>query len=153
MVKMKIYIDTSVIGGCFDKEFSDYSNALIKQFVLGRFIAVVSNITLEELQKAPEVVRRKIGDIPEENIEYVGLTMEAGDLAEKYIGSGVFNKEQLIDAQHIAIATVERVDVVVSWNFKHIVNLKRIFGVNSVNIREGYHSIEIRTPREVVDEK
>jgi hypothetical protein len=54
------------------------------------------------------------------------------------------------DAQHIAIATVARVDVLVSWNFRHIVNLQRIRGYNSVNLRMGYPMIEIRTPREVL---
>lgn len=54
------------------------------------------------------------------------------------------------DAQHIAIATVARVDVLVSWNFKHIVNLQRIYGYNSVNLRQGFPMIEIRTPREVL---
>lgn len=57
------------------------------------------------------------------------------------------------DAQHIAIATVGRVDVLVSWNFKHIVNLGRILGYNSVNLREGYPTIEIRTPREVLSDE
>lgn len=59
-----------------------------------------------------------------------------------------------IDAQHIAVATISRVDVLVSWNFSHIVNLARIRGYNSVNLRQGYPILEIRSPREVFsDEK
>jgi hypothetical protein len=57
------------------------------------------------------------------------------------------------DAQHIAMASVARVDVLVSWNFKHIVNLQRIRGYNSVNLRQGYPMIEIRTPREVMSDE
>lgn len=66
---------------------------------------------------------------------------------------GVLPAKMRVDAQHIAIATVGRVDVLVSWNFKHIVNLRRIHGYNSVNLRRGYPMIEIRTPREVLSDE
>ncbi len=153
MIRLRIYTDTSVIGGCFDDEFKEYSNRLFDGFVSGSMVAVISAITLNELIEAPAKVRVKLDSIPRDNIEHVLLTKEAGELARKYIESGVFSNNQLIDAQHIAIATVERVDVVVSWNFKHIVNLTNIHGVNSVNIREGYPLLEIRTPREVIGEE
>jgi hypothetical protein len=96
-------------------------------------------------------VREQLELIPEDNIEYVQSDEESGDLAQKYIEGGVLNEGQLADAQHIAIATIERVDVIVTWNFKHIVNLRKIRGFNSVNIREGYQALEIRTPREVIE--
>ena len=73
------------------------------------------------------------------------------DLAEAYIAA-VLSSRMRVDAQHIAIATVGRVDVLVSWNFKHIVNLERIHGYNSVNLRKSYPMIEIRTPREVLSD-
>ena len=152
MIKFKIYIDTSVIGGCFDDEFGEYSNLLFKNFILGKKIAVVSNITLKELKQAPEKVRNKLEEIPEDSLEYVALTEEAEDLAQKYIENGVISSNYLLDAEHIAIATVERIDILASWNFKHIVNINRIRGFNSVNIREGYQILEIRTPLEVIDE-
>ena len=57
------------------------------------------------------------------------------------------------DALHIAVATVARVDVLVSWNFKHIVNLRRIHAYNAVNLKRGYPLLEIRTPREVLDDE
>ena len=152
MLKFKIYIDTSVIGGCFDDEFAEYSNLLIDEFIMGKKIAVISNITLKELKQAPEKVREKLDEIPKENIEYVALSEEAEELAQKYIENGVISSSFLLDAEHIAIATVERIDIVASWNFKHIVNIKKIRGFNSVNIKEGYQILEIRTPMEVIDE-
>ncbi len=85
-------------------------------------------------------------------IEYVTLTEEAEELAQKYIENRVVSANYLLDAEHIAIATIERIDIVASWNFKHIVNINRIRGFNSVNLREGYQILEIRTPREVIDE-
>ncbi len=152
MIKFRIYIDTSVIGGCFDDEFAEYSKLLFQEFIEGKKIAVVSNITLKELKQAPENIRNKFEEIPKENIDYVGLTEEAEELAQKYIENGVISSNYFLDAEHIAIATVEKVDIVVSWNFKHIVNVHKIRGFNSVNLKEGYQLIEIRTPTEVIDE-
>ncbi len=78
------------------------------------------------------------------------LNEESAELARKYIENGVIGQGKLVDAEHIAIATVNRVDVLVSWNFKHIVNLQKIYGYNSVNLRNGYPLLEVRSPREVV---
>lgn len=150
MLKLRVYIDTSVIGGCFDPEFAGHSTRLFRAFQSGILTAVVSDITLNELLGAPENVRNHLNTISEEHIEYVRLDEEAGELAQKYIDDGVLTSGQLVDAQHIAIATIERIDVIASWNFKHIVNLTKIHGFNSVNLREGYPLLEIRTPREVI---
>lgn len=152
MLKFRVYIDTSVIGGCFDDEFGKYSNLLLNDFIIGKKIAVVSNLTLKELKQAPKKVRKKFDEIPKEHIEFVGLTEEAEELAQKYIGNKVISLNHLLDAEHIAIATVEKTDIVVSWNFKHIVNVHKIRGFNSVNLKEGYQLIEIRTPMEVIND-
>lgn len=150
MVRDRIYVDTSVIGGCFDEEFSEYSKRLFDEFIKGGKIVVVSNITLKELKLAPEEVRDKLKEIPENNIEYVALTKESEELAKSYLEGEVISSDYLLDAEHIAIATVENVDILVSWNFKHIVNVKNIRGFNSVNLRKGYQLLEIRTPMEVI---
>ncbi|HPI20964.1 MAG TPA: PIN domain protein [Candidatus Kapabacteria bacterium] len=150
MHKLRIYIDTSVIGGCFDKEFAEWSNKLFDEFIDGKKIAVISDITLEELEHAPENIRILIDKIPNENIEYVALDNESDNLAELYIKNKAITRKFLEYAQHIAISTVVNVDVLVSWNFKHIVNLERIKNYNSVNIKYNYKLIEIRTPREVL---
>jgi len=149
----KIYIDTSVIGGCFDEEFSEWSNKLINEFIVGKKIAVISEITLEELEKAPLKIRNIIQKIPDESKELVVLTDEAIDLSNHYIKEKVISKKHLIDTRHIAVATVNKVDILVSWNFKHIVNFNIIRQYNAVNLKYGYTLLEIRTPREVLDEK
>jgi len=84
-----------------------------------------------------------------ENTNKVELTDEVRNLAQKYIDENVVGKTSIADCQHIALATINNVDVLASWNFKHIVNLERIRGYNSINIREGYKMIEIRTQREI----
>ena len=149
-MRLMIYIDTSVIGGCLDKEFQNASRQLIDKFKQGEMIAVISELTTLELKDAPQEVRDIIREIPEENIDYEELTEEAVNLARKYIVEGVIGEGKLVDAEHIAIATLNRVDVLVSWNFRHIVNLSKIRGYNSVNLKYGYPLLEIRSPLEVI---
>ena len=149
-MKFRIYTDTSVLGGCEDEEFAEHSIRLMEGFVRGGRVLVLSSLTIQELAAAPASVRRRLASVPEANIETLQLGTEATELAEAYIAAGVVTGSMRADAQHIAIATVARVDVLVSWNFKHIVNLERIHGYNSVNLRHGYPMVEIRTPREVL---
>ena len=149
-MKIRVYIDTSVIGGCLDEKFEVASNLLIEKFKKGEMIAVLSDLPLLELQEAPPALQEIVDEIPEDNIEFVELNEESAELTRKYIENGVIGQGKLVDAEHIAIATVNRVDVLVSWNFKHIVNLQKIHGYNSVNLRNGYPLLEIRSPREVV---
>ncbi|MDZ4803936.1 MAG: PIN domain protein [Candidatus Eisenbacteria bacterium] len=152
-MKIRVYTDTSVLGGCEDEEFAEYSIRLMEAFVTGERVLVLSNLTVQELAAAPADVRRRLAAIPEAHIEALQLDAEARELAETYIAAGVLAASMRADAQHIAIATMARVDVLVSWNFKHIVNLQRIHGYNSVNLRKGYPMIEIRTPREVLSDE
>ena len=125
MIRQRVYVDTSVIGGCFDAEFAEYSKLLFTAFMKGDKSAVVSNITLKELLLAPDEVKKRFEEIPQNYVEYVALTEEAEDLAKKYIAAGIVSENYILDAEHIAIATVEKIDVLVNWNFRHIVNLKR----------------------------
>jgi hypothetical protein len=86
-----------------------------------------------------------------DRFERIELTEETMILADRYITEKVAGRTSLEDYRHIALATVNKVDVLASWNFKHIVNLVRIKGYNSVNLRQGYPTIEIRTPQELVN--
>ncbi len=149
-MKRRIYTDTSVIGGCLDVEFRGPSLRLLDLFKSGHAVIILSDLTRFELDAGPAAVRRVLDEVTEANREYVELTEEAAGLADRYIKEGVLGRSKHVDAQHIAIATCARVDVLVSWNFRHIVNLDRIRGYNSVNLRCGYPLIEIRTPREVI---
>lgn len=87
--------------------------------------------------------------IPEEHKEVVRLSPEASELADKYIEAKVVGKTSSADCQHIAIATLANADVLVSWNFKHMVNLDRIRGYNGINYQNGHKMIEIKTPKEI----
>ena len=149
-MKPRVYTDTSVIGGSEDSEFRDASRRLLEAFRLGAMTLVISELTLRELEAAPAAVRDALGRIRPDLIEVLPVSSEAEDLAAAYIADGAVGPRMRADALHIALATVARVDVLVSWNFKHIVNLQRIRGYHSVNIRRGYPILEIRSPREVL---
>jgi len=150
MKTKRIYIDTSVIGGCYDIEFKEYSNKLFEYFNNAYYIPVISNVVIAELVDAPEKVRKKLEGI-QEKIDTVIITEEMIALSKKYLDEKIVTKKYSDDALHIAVATVSKVDVLVSWNFKHIVNLDKIHKFNAVNLIEGYSLLEIRTPREVID--
>jgi hypothetical protein len=149
-MKLRIYIDTSVIGGCFDEEFKEASLMLFKRLENDEIKFVVSDLLDLELIKAPQHVKEKLLQFSAEKFERVELTSEAIQLADIYIANNVVGKTSLEDCRHIALATINKVDVLASWNFKHIVNLDRIKGYNSVNLRHGYSIIEIRSPKDLV---
>ena len=146
---MKFYVDTSVWGGYNDKEFSEWTRPFFEQAKLGRFIIVLSDITIGELQKALKVVRELPTSISPDFLELVSLTDEHFALADKYVQEGVLTTKFYSDAQHIAISSILKVDSLVSWNFKHMVNFFRIRQYNSINLKYGYSPIDIRTPKEV----
>lgn len=150
-MKQRIYIDTSVVGGYFDKEFKEATIKLFERFENNEILFVVSDLLDLELINAPKKVKEHLLQYAAEKFERVELTKEAIQLADKYISEKVVGRTSIEDCRHIALATINKVDVLASWNFKHIVNLDRIKGYNSVNLRLGYPIIEIRSPKELVN--
>jgi hypothetical protein len=149
--KLLVYVDASVVGGCEDDEFRAASRALWERFRTGQHTLVLSEHTIRELAGAPPAVRKHITEMPPENLVVLPDQPEAVALAEAYMKHGVLGPGSYSDALHIALATIRRVDALVSWNFRHIVNLGRIRLFNAVNLEEGYGVLEIRTPREILE--
>lgn len=148
---MRIYIDTSVVGGFYDTEFEEATKEFFKKVEKGEITLVISELLEAELIRAPIQVRNHLDKYSLTRIEKVELSEEAKKLADIYISEKVVGLTSKVDCQHIAIATLNKVDVLVSWNFKHIVNLKRIRGYNSVNLKCNYAMLEIRTPKETLE--
>ena len=148
--KLRIYVDTSVMGGCVDEEFQEESLALLEMAKRGELVLIVSALLMDELEGAPEKVQKLLDVLPGESCESIVLTEEALELRDAYIASDVVTASHRNDATHVALATVSKADMIVSWNFKHIVHYDKIRGFNAVNLREGYMPIEIHTPKEVV---
>jgi predicted nucleic acid-binding protein len=142
-------VDTSVFGGVHDEEFQDASKRFFKLVQEGRFIAVISRVTVDEISGAPEKVRQILADLADDCLEIYEFTEEASQLAKAYIDAEALGKASFEDAMHVAIATVLNVDLILSWNFKHIVNYNRIMKFNSVNLANGYRMVEIRSPLEI----
>jgi len=149
----RIYLDTSVFGGYFDAEFELWSKLLINKIIKGEIKLLFSQLTEIELSKAPQFVKELLKQIPEEHIEFLSITDEAIELAKQYVKENVVGKSSMEDCRHIAIATLYNADILASWNFKHIVNITRIRGYNSVNYKYGHKILEIRTPREILSDE
>jgi hypothetical protein len=150
-MKTRIYIDTSVVGGYFDEEFQEDTKRFYKWFEENDIVFVISDLLDIELINAPEKVRNSLGKYDNSKFERIKLSHESIVLANEYIKHKVVGISSLEDCRHIAMATFHKVDYVVSWNFKHIVNIDRIIGYNSVNLMLGYEPVEIYTPFQLLN--
>ncbi|MBC6399957.1 MAG: type II toxin-antitoxin system VapC family toxin [Ekhidna sp.] len=147
----RLYFDTSVFGGVFDAEFQFETRRLFNMVINGRIKCVYSDLTLSELENAPETVKNFFRNLPTVKLEKVEITEAGKLLAQKYISEKVIGSTGFDDCLHIATATLNKVDYLISWNFRHIVNVFRIRGYNSINIREGHSQLDIRSPKEIID--
>jgi predicted nucleic acid-binding protein len=147
----RIYIDTSVFGGYFEPEFEFWTRILFDKVKKGEFKVIYSRLTDIELKPAPERVRDLALSLSQQTVEFIDISDQALELANQYLKEKVVGKTSQSDCIHIALATLHNADVLVSWNFKHIVNLQRIRGYNAVNYKFGHKILEIRTPREILE--
>lgn len=150
-MKPRIYIDTSVIGGYFDEEFESASRRLFDRIANKDFDVYFSEVNETELSLAPKHIRDLKNIIPTDCYKYLILNDEAKELAETYVKENALGQASLNDAYHIALASVSRLDCLISWNFKHIVNFDKIRLFNSINLKLGYPLIDIRTPLEFLN--
>jgi hypothetical protein len=149
MKTLRIYLDTSVLGGCFDPEFAPWSAGLLDDFRAGRFRPVLSDLLAVEVARAPEQVRSVYAELLGLGAEQVTVSAPALDLLALYEARSVLGPKYRADMLHIALATVADVDILVSWNFKHIVRFDKIRLFNAANLEQGYKALAIHSPREV----
>lgn len=145
----RIYADTCVLGGYFDPEFETDSRRFIESVKQGRCILLLSQVVIQELQRAPEPVRNLLMTLPPTHTEILEITNETMKLCNAYITASILTSRWLDDATHVAAATIARADAIVSWNFKHIVRHDKIKAYNQINLLNGYGIITIISPREV----
>jgi hypothetical protein len=145
----RIYADTSVFGGVFDEEFRSESIALFDMIRQGKLNIVTSALVAGEIGYAPEEIQTLFAEIAG-RAEMVEINNEALDLRDSYIDAGVVSSNWGDDALHVALASVARCVVIVSWNFKHIVHYQKIPRYNEVNLAKGYAPIAIHSPMEVI---
>lgn len=150
-MKQIIYLDTSVFGGYFDEEFEEYTVPFFERIFRKEVRIIFSSVTEQELENAPLPVKDLIRNLPSDITEFIEVTAESIELASNYINEKVVGKTSFNDCLHIALATINKADYLASWIFKHIVNTNRIRGYNSVNLKLGYSSLDIRSPRELLN--
>ena len=151
MHTQRIYLDTSVIGGCFDSEFAEWSQGLMQDFRQGRYRPVLSELVAAEIEGAPERVRQQYLELKElPDAEILSLEAETVELAEAYQERQIVSPKYYDDGTHIALATRAEVDLLVSRSFRHIVHFEKIRLFNAVNLEQGYKPLQIYSPREVM---
>lgn len=150
---MKLYLDTSVISSILDKnsKFPKFSLEILNKIKTGIHLGFISDLVINEISKSP-VAKRIIFEkqISNNDLKVLKVDKSVLELAEKYIRESLVPTKYKPDAIHIAIATTNSMDALVSWNLKHIVKLKTINGVNTINNLEGYPKIKVVTPEMVI---
>ncbi len=153
MGKPRLYFDTSVFGGVYDIEFQKETKLLFEMVQKGEVVCVYSDLCEYELENAPETVKQHFLGLDKSKTEFVEITEEINQLAEEYVNEKVVGETSIDDCRHIACATINKVDYLISWNFKHIVNVFRIRGYNSINIKNGHIQLDIRSPKDIVTDE
>jgi len=146
---MRIYADTSVFGGVFDTEFAAPTQRFFSEIDAGRLTLVTSALVEAEIEPAPKTIREFFARY-ETVAEIAPITQAMLLLQHQYINSGVVTPKSAEDALHVAIATVTQCNLIVNWNFKHIVHFDKIPKFNAVNTLNGYGQIGIYSPLEVI---
>ena len=146
---IKIYADTSVFGGVFDQKFCEASRQFFDEVASDNFLLVTSAVVEAEIEPAPEEVRNFFASVAEK-YQVSAIDQNALELQEQYIAAGIVTEKSIQDALHVAIATIAECDLIVSWNFKHIVHYDKIPKYNAINILNGYKNISIYSPLEVI---
>jgi predicted nucleic acid-binding protein len=150
MNKLKVYLDTSVISHLIQEDAPEKMADTLKlwdMFKEGKYEVYLSTVTLEEISDCPEPKRSRMLEYLEQ-IDYTPIEIvdDMSDVAQQIVDMGILTKKSYDDCQHIAAAVVYGCDCIISWNFKHIVNIKTIRGVRAITNLKGYKPIEILNP-------
>jgi len=154
MKKLKIYLDTSVLNFAYAEDVPDkmmVTKKFFREIKRKTFHTFISDVVIDEINKTPEPKKTKLANLIKKfNLGILLLDQRCEKLAERYLKHKLIPIKYRNDAVHIAIATVNEVDVLVSWNLEHMVKLKTVKGVNLINKELGCKEIDIRTPEEVI---
>ena len=154
MRKQKVYLETTMFNYYFDetRNAQPFTVAFYEAIGSGQFEGFTSVYAYNELKMAPEPQRTNMLNLIEKyNIIVLDTSDEVIKLAENYIASNIIPSKKRLDALHIAIATVNELDIILSFNFKHINKLKTKTLIPAVNRMAGYREIVIAQPEEVID--
>jgi len=149
-IPIRAYADTSVFGGVFDEGFDETSKTFFQQVREKYFKLVISPVVQKELELAPEQVRQFFNEI--KNLaDFIAISEEALLLRKAYLDARIVTPKSTADALHVALATVAKCQLIVSWNFKHIVHFQKVPLYQAINTIKGYNEINIYSPPEVIN--
>ena len=150
MNRLKVYLDTSVISHLLQEDVPEKmadTRQLWEMFRAGKYDVYLSTITLEEVEACPEPKRNSLFEYLEQiDYELVRIDDTVASIAQQIIDLGILAKKSYDDCQHIGAAIANECDCIISWNFKHIVNIKTIRGIRAITNMEGHKPIEILSP-------
>ena len=150
---MRLYLETSVLGAVTDREDPRrvaITQRLLRAVAVGDHEGVISNVVQEELERAPADLREAILH----EIRAIEFELAAEDAASRALFAA-YQAVRIVparfrnDLRHVAVATIARVEAIVSWNFRHLVNVRTRRAIHAVHLRLGYPLIEIVSPEEV----
>ena len=148
---IRAYADTTVFGGIVDVEFEAASRAFFEEVKSGKFALVIATPVNEEIAVAPLEVQTLFEEM-QAYAEPVSVNQEARRLRQAYLDAGILAAKSATDALHVALATVYDCELIVSWNFRHIVRFSKIQRFNAINTLYGYNNVAIHSPPEVINE-
>jgi predicted nucleic acid-binding protein len=152
---LKIYLETTVFNFYFAEDAPDKRQdtaQLFNEINEGKYIPYTSDYVLQELLKAEEPKKTEMVNLIEKyKVKFLEPDKNAEILADKYVSEDIIPEKFRVDGIHIAMATINDLDIIVSYNFRHIVKLRTIIGTESINLREGYKRIGIFSPTEVIE--
>lgn len=151
----RVYIETSVFNFVFADDAPDKKQDTLKLFdeiKMGFYEPYTSDYVLQELKRTAEPKQSQMVElISQYSMIFLEQSDEAERLANLYVTEGVVSEKYFTDAVHIAMTTVNDLDFIVSFNFRHIVKRKTMAITEAINIKEGYKRIGIHSPTEVID--
>jgi hypothetical protein len=154
MKRLKLYLETSIFGflvGTRQDPYTVATERLFQEITEGRFDAFISDEVLRELRRSPEPLQGQLFRIiSAHDLHELAVSQDARELSARYIEAGIVPAKVEPDALHIATATVNGLDILVSWNLQHIVKVKTRREVNAINALWGYKAIDLATPEEVI---
>jgi hypothetical protein len=149
-VKVRLYLDTSVVSARVDNRLPERMQATGEFWGrLADYEVAVSELTVREINATVDPALRQEMQRFIREFEVLSIGPDSRGLSQEYVRRGVFSPATLDDALHVALAVVSRRDVLVSWNFRHLVNRRRRALINEVNIQLGFPTIEIVAPPEL----
>jgi rRNA-processing protein FCF1 len=159
MRKLKLYLDTSVLNFLYAEdvpEFKKITEEFFENYVKkGKYIVYISDVVIKEIEKTKNESKKinLLGLIKEYSLQILTLNRDSNTLANVYIKEKIIPARKIEDAQRVAISTCNQIDILVSWNFKHLANIQKQIAVKIINEQEGYfYPLLLTNPMEVIYE-